>query len=171
MKKILLCLGIFSVALPAFAQSGWSRAGAALGGAAQSSQDAYDRGVSQAAEQAYLLESARGAKLEADRLEAENYWKQILTTDWKQFGLASDESTTVAAVYQLTNDQQAIIVRAQHQGLKATVMDAITAYKNYNYQLADQLMVAGEILARTQNQKASTTSDAPQTTQVPLGNK
>ena len=152
---------MLAATLPAVAQSGWSQAGTALGSTPQSSQDAYNRGVMQGAEQAYLLESARGAKLEADRLEAENTWKSTLATVWVALGLSKEEATSVASTYQLTNDQEAILVRVQHQELKTTVADAMAAYKSYNYQLANQLLVASYIVLQSQKSNTSGTAEQP----------
>jgi hypothetical protein len=126
-------------------QSGWSRLGSSLGGMRQSQSDAYQQGINQGAEQAYMLESARAAHLENERFEAEQNWKSKLASLWQGSGLPPSEAASVAASFQLTNDLTPILERVKRQGMQQTVTDIWAAYHNYNYQLANELMVAAMI--------------------------
>lgn len=151
MKLIVITTIAVLAAGPCIAQeSGWSRAGAALGSMNQTSQDAYNRGVIQREQQEYMLESARHARLENQRIEVEATWKDRIAHTWQAMGLSQQEAISVASVYQLTGEQNAILLRVRAQGLQQSVNDALSAYKAYHYQLADQLIVASMAFALEQ---------------------
>ena len=152
MKLTMIAALLISAAFPSFAQSGWSRLGEALGSTQQSRQDAYNRGAMQGLEQAYLIESVRAARRENDHIEAEAALQDALVSDWQKAGLSEQEAIAVAKVYRLTNEQDAIIIRARKEGAKATFEQAAAAYRAFNYQLANELVIAGKIVASSQGE-------------------
>lgn len=155
MKRTTIFVMLFFSASPLLAQDGWSHAGAAIGGAHHSRQDAYNRGVIQGAQTAYLIESAKSARMQADILESQQKWRSLLASAWLAGGLDSDEAGAVASVYRVTNEQGAINIRVQHRGADGAVQDAWNAYRSYNYQLANQLLVGVQILLQNRDMGAS----------------
>ncbi|MEO8777059.1 MAG: hypothetical protein ABI389_00125, partial [Rhodanobacter sp.] len=78
MKKAILCAVLLAPVIPAFAQNGWSKAGAALGNLQQSKQAAYNQGVLQGEQQRAMLEAARAARLDSEQLEEQAQLRSVL---------------------------------------------------------------------------------------------
>jgi len=141
---ILLALAAPSVA---WAQDGYRRAGAALGQAIfGSSQEAYDREY----ERRILLEGARQdairARQEADAAELQVKAVQRLQSIWMQLGLPDEEARSVASAFTWDAQMEAIRQRAGREGYEATMDAGIKAYRDYQYPLANQLVLAAYLL-------------------------
>lgn len=160
MKNVIVATVCVAFSFSVYAQdNGWARVGAALDGLQQSRQDAYRRGVNEAATRAYLIESARGAHLENERLEAQMRWRIFLASMWSRIGLSQEEATAVASVYVLDNQQVAVNVRAAHERIDDLAKETWAAYRNYNYQLANQLLIAAQLSLTSTNSPTKTQSD------------
>jgi hypothetical protein len=136
------------VAAPtASAQESYRRAGSALGEAIfGSSQDAYDREY----ERRILLEGARQdairARQQADAAELQVKAIQRLQSIWSQLGLPDDEARSVASSFVWDAQMEAIRQRAARDGYQATMDAGIKAYRDYQYPLANQLVLAAYLL-------------------------
>jgi hypothetical protein len=145
---LLLLLAPFAVS----AQTGWQRLGQSLGGTGQSRHDAYTQGVIQPLEMEQALSDARAAR-DAEQISAiERTWRTRLVDLWLKAGLSPSEARNVALAYRLTNAQIPILQRASKDGIEPTANAAWKAYGEYNYLLANQLLVAGMILQDRANQ-------------------
>lgn len=142
-----LILVALAAASPAGAQESYRRAGAALGDAIfGSSQDAYDREY----ERRILLEGARQdairARQQADAAELQVKAIQRLQSIWSQLGLPDDEARSVASSFVWDAQMEAIRQRAARDGYQATMDAGIRAYQDYQYPLANQLVLAAYLL-------------------------
>lgn len=131
----------------ASAQDGYKRAGAALGQAIfGSGQEAYDREY----ERRILLEGARQdairARQQADAAELQVKAIQRLQSIWAQLGLPDDEAQSVASSFVWDAQMEAIRQRAARDGYQATMDAGIRAYRDYQYPLANQLVLAAYLL-------------------------
>lgn len=68
--------------------------------------------------------------------------RDFLAAVWQHLGLPEGEARAVADVYEPGRDQVAINARAHRDGTAATMDRAKAAYRDYQYQLANQLIVA-----------------------------
>lgn len=133
-------------ALPfgAAAQEG-SRAGAGLGrmlfGNPASAERAFEEGALQGAIMRQQVDEARAANAEARRVEQDNAIRSALAKTWVKAGFAEGEAAAMASAYQYQPVEQAIVARAKRDGSKATIEAIRAAYANYNYLLADQLLI------------------------------
>lgn len=57
-------------------------------------------------------------------------------------GSRPGEAASLASAYRLTAEQFPMNERAKREGEKSTIDAAIRAYREYNYLLANQLMIA-----------------------------
>lgn len=142
-----LILVALAAAPAAAAQESYRRAGAALGEAIfGSSQDAYDREY----ERRILLEGARQdairARQQADAAELQVKAVQRLQSIWSQLGLPNDEARSVASSFVWDAQMEAIRQRAARDGYQATMDAGIKAYRDYQYPLANQLLLAAYLL-------------------------
>jgi transcription initiation factor TFIIIB Brf1 subunit/transcription initiation factor TFIIB len=97
-------------------------------------------------QQAIEAETARieaeNRRFDARMIEAENTARADLEAMWSALGLPQSEARNMAAAFRLAPEQLAINDRALRDGSQATTAAAITAYKNYQYLLANQLLIA-----------------------------
>jgi hypothetical protein len=70
-----------------------------------------------------------------------------LTATWQQAGLSYEEAASIAAVFDVEQDQPAINERARREGVDKTVGSALSAYSSHQYLLANKLLVAAGIVA------------------------
>ena len=130
----------FASIASAQSNDGWRKLGEALGGGAS---DARHRGQMRALrDQAQILE-LRSLQYEEQRRGAEKYWRSRLQAVWLGYGLPAYEAQTLANSYALDFDKQmAVGARVKREGWQQGAQSAVEAYKAYNLQLANELLVA-----------------------------
>ena len=138
--------------------NGAARFGAILGGAQQNRDAAFYRGMQEGIARRQAEEAARTAQNDARAAEQETKlhaleerWQGVLADDWKTFGLGAPEAESIAKGYKMDESQIAITERVKRDGWKGAIKDAVTAYKAYNYQLANQLLVAATVVNQQQD--------------------
>lgn len=126
--------------------SGARNAGAALGeilfGGKRRSQAAYEDEKRRIMEPRLAQQRAAADQAEAELAAVEEETRGNLEDIWQALGLDAEESKAVASAYKLDESQAAINARAKREGWESARDAAIRAYKDYNYQLANQLLVA-----------------------------
>ena len=164
MKTVFLA-GMFAVAMvatPVSAQdNAGSRAGQQIGQAlfgATPNDDAYTRGMAEGAMARQAMENAARDR----RAEADAYTQDALVKTWQRAGFSDKEAYAIAGAYRYDPSEEAIIERARRDGSAATFAAVANAYKNYNYLLANQLLI-GALLARKAEREASATQGVPST--------
>jgi hypothetical protein len=142
----LACLLLLTgaVCAPASAQNGQV---VALAGVDRDA--AYREGQQQRADPELARANAELARATADlaRTEEENRrtderFRTTLASHWERAGLSPDEARSVAAAWQWTGQEDAIMDSVRRDGLEATARDIGVAYRAYNYLLANQLLLA-----------------------------
>jgi len=110
---------------------------------------AYREGQQQRADPELARANAELARATADlaRTEEENRrtderFRTTLASHWERVGLSPDEARSVAAAWQWTGQEDAIMDSVRRDGLEATARDIGVAYRAYNYLLANQLLLA-----------------------------
>ncbi|MGE7136006.1 hypothetical protein ACQKIE_00035 [Luteibacter sp. NPDC031894] len=104
------------------------------------------QGALQEAELQNAILSARANRAELQAIEAQAWWQDTLSKIWVASGLDGSEATHLAASYRISAEQAPILDRARRDGVETTIQAAHKAYQEYNYQLANQLMVAAYIV-------------------------
>ncbi|MGA0588839.1 hypothetical protein ACO2Q2_17200 [Dyella sp. KRB-257] len=154
----------FVLSAASHAQSnGWSRLGAALGGQGKmDAQEAYRRAYMQGLETRALTEELKNDRLQNDLAERQADLQEEVYKTWLSAGLSNQEALALANAYRLQPTLSAIIIRARREGAKSTFEHAVQAYQNYNYQLADELVIAGNVALRESPQvPAASASSGP----------
>jgi hypothetical protein len=138
-----------AVCTPASAQNG-QVAGNRVDALAGVDRDAaYREGQQQRADLELARANVELARATADlaRTEEENRrtderFRTALASEWESVGLSPDEARSVAAEWQWTGQEETMMDSIRRNGLEATVHDIGTAYRAYNYLLANQLLLA-----------------------------
>lgn len=147
MFRRLFCASIslwLCASTPAMAQdySGFSDAAAALMGRKERADEVYrDRLFENLATYA-AMERARSARDEAVVAEIQAGAQIQLKQYWMEIGLSEEQASTTAASYEFKAEQLAHNMRAMQDGVGPTVRAAVAAYRERNYQLANQLLLA-----------------------------
>jgi len=147
----LACLLLLTgaVCTPASAQNGQvvGNAVETLAGVDRNAE--YREGQPQRADLELARANAELARATADlaRTEEENRrtderFRTTLASHWERAGLSPDEARSVAAAWQFTGQEDAIIDSVRRNGLDATARDIGAAYRAYNDLLANQLLLA-----------------------------
>jgi hypothetical protein len=82
------------------------------------------------------------ARTEEENRRTDEGFRTALASHWERLGLSPDEARSVAAAWQWTGQEEAIMDSIRRNGLEATTRDIGTAYRAHNYLLADQLLLA-----------------------------
>jgi hypothetical protein len=103
--------------------------------------------------------TAELARTEEENRRTDERFRTALASHWEHAGLSSDEARSVAAAWQWTGQEDAIMDGVRRNGLDATARDIGTAYRASNYLLANQLLLAylivyGEVSAAKAAQPA-----------------
>lgn len=148
-------LSAYMIAMPVCAQDNSAmRAGQQIGRAlfgAPPNDDAYYRGMADGALTRQAMEAAARERSE----EADAATREALARTWRRAGLSENEAYAVAAAYRYDPAEEAIIERAKREGSALTYTAVANAYKNYNYLLANQLLI-GALLAQRAERQAAT---------------
>lgn len=157
MKLVLLPLlasALTAFPLSASAQSAAYEAGRRLGESlARGSDEAYQRGLERQLDTEIARLNARNAYLEEQIRGIQEGWKPILEKTWIGLGVPQDEAKSIASTFKLEDAQIAINERVNNQGWRSGIDAAIQAYRRFDYQLGNQLLVAAN-LAMTSELKA-----------------
>lgn len=146
MKIILFAACVAIVApLAANAQgySGFRALGEMLGGRKARDEAVYQEAYGKQMELQTAKYEAEAAYYRRLNQEADMRTRADLGKIWVQFGLSESEAASVASTYVFEESQPAINERAAREGWEPTVAAAVRAYKEYQYPLANQLLVAG----------------------------
>lgn len=143
MKWIVIALCVLAPVSAACQDNSGARLGSSIGHMLFDRNDdrAYYEGLAQGALVRQQMESAAAANAEADRIEKDNVIRSALAKAWVKAGFAEGEAAAIASAYQYQPVEQAIVARAKRDGSKATIEAIRAAYANYNYLLADQLLI------------------------------
>ena len=87
-------------------------------------------------------ETAELARIQEENGRMDERFRTALESQWERAGLSPDEARSVAAAWQWTGQEVAIMDSIRRKGLDATVRDIGTAYRASNDLLADQLLLA-----------------------------
>jgi hypothetical protein len=122
---------------------GWGQLGEMMaGGLRRDEQRAYEEQLRRNYETMADIERIRAAESERDLLRVQDETRQVLAGLWVQAGIPASEAASVAAAFTLNEQQAAFNARALREGPKATLDAALRAYNDYQYLMANQLMVA-----------------------------
>ncbi len=147
-----LILVVLAVSPSASAQEVYRRAGATLGEAIFGrSQERYDREYERRIQLESALQGAILARQQADAAELHRKAVHTLHSIWAQLGLPDDEARSVASSFEWDAQMDAIRQRAARDGYKATMDAGIRAYREYQYPLANQLVLAAYLLPAEAN--------------------
>jgi hypothetical protein len=126
----------------------------ALGSAIAHGQNARQQQQYQRAQEEAAAAARRDElRHEYEEREQVNALRTALASEWKGFGLADDEAAAVANVYTYQFEQQdAVEKRIMREGWKSGVEQALAAYKAYNYQLANTLLLASRMALHEEQQ-------------------
>jgi len=140
-KPTLLVLLLLPTVALAQAGDGWSKFGEVLGGGTRRS-DAYEEGRRQQAEYSATIEEARQHQLEAESRDTNERIRANLRQSWERAGLTAAQASSIASTYKWTESQTAIIDGVRSRGAATAIEPMRTALRDYNYPLANQLMIA-----------------------------
>ena len=99
--------------------------------------------------------TAELARTEEENRRTDEGFRTALASHWERLGLSPDEARSVAAAWQWTGQEEAIMDSIRRNGLEATTRDIGTAYRDHNYLLADQLLLAYLIVRSEGGAKAA----------------
>lgn len=128
-------------------ESGWKKLGSVLGGGADR-EGAYMDGMRQQAETEALIAETRTLRLEAEGKAVNQRIQSQLILRWQQVGLAPDQATAIASTYEFNSVQAAIIADLRVRGADSAINPIRKALDDYNYLLANQLLIAFVIITR-----------------------
>ena len=155
---------------------GAARLGEVLGGARQSRDAAFSRGMMEGIARRQAEEAARAAQADAGIAEEnaklhalEARWQTTLIEDWKMLGLDALEAESIGKSYNMDESQIAITQRVKRDGWDGAIRDAVAAYKAYNYQLANQLLVAAAVAHRKEHPETPAKTDDKPKSENPIG--
>ncbi len=86
--------------------------------------------------------TAELARTEEENRRTDERFRTILASHWERAGLSPDEARSVAAAWQWTGQEDAMMDSVRRNGLEATARDIGAAYRAYNDLLANQLLLA-----------------------------
>jgi hypothetical protein len=86
--------------------------------------------------------TAELARTEEENRRTDEGFRTALASRWERAGLSPSEARSVAAAWQWTGQEDAIMDSVRRNGLEATASDIGTAYRADNYLLANQLLLA-----------------------------
>lgn len=134
-------------------QNGWAKLGQAVGGS--QTDEAFQRGMMRGLRLQNALNEAREAEREAQRLRVQENWRRSLEGLWSK-GLPAAEAASVAATYQFNYEKQlAVGERIQREGWQTGVDAAWKAYHDYDYQRANEILVATILVKELADKRAS----------------
>lgn len=140
--RLILLFGVAATA-PVWAQSRAYQDGQALGETlTRRAQGGYDQAMQVEASRQGALRARQDADLSDLNLKAFSRLHSI----WLQLGLPDDEARSVAATFQWDAQMNAIRQRAARDGYAATMDAGLKAYRDYQYPLANQLLLAAYLL-------------------------
>ena len=82
------------------------------------------------------------ARTEEENRRTDERFRTTLASHWEGAGLSPDEARSVAAAWQWTGQEDALIDSVRRNGLEATARDIGVAYRADHYLLANQLLLA-----------------------------
>lgn len=163
-KKLQFSVLVLGASLAqASAQDNAARRGAeTLGRAiAGRNHDAYYDQLNRVAEAELALSSALLAKSEAvlakqqaDAAEQDLKIMQMMKVLWMKQGLPENEATAIAYTFEWTAEFDAMLARARNVDTKTMADAARSAYKEYRYTQANQLLCAAYLAAAERNMKS-----------------
>lgn len=168
-KKVLAIVAC--VLLPALGvaqdKSGWEKLGSALGGGVDR-EGAYLDGMRQQAETEALIAETRKLQLEAEGKARNQRIQSQLVLHWQQVGLAPDQAEAIASTYEFSSVQTAIIADIRVRGADSAINPIRKALDEYNYVLANQLLIAFVIIAKEERTaEASSRAEMAPLAEVP----
>lgn len=173
MTRIILIMAIALLASPeAISQNrndGWGQLGEAIFGSKQREKEAYERGVRQALAREQLMADAIQARQDAEIVRIENAARERLTKFWAASGLSEQEASSIASEFRIEIKQISISARAQREGIEKTLVKAFRAYENYDYLLANQLLIAAERITGVTPEQLSAAGQAVQIEKTRIG--
>jgi hypothetical protein len=104
--------------------------------------------------------TAELARTEEEDRRTDERFRSALASEWELLGLSPDEARSVAAAWQWTGQEEAIMDSIRRNGLDATVRDIGTAYRAYNDLLANQLLLA-YLIVRSEASAAKAAQPTP----------
>ncbi|HVS22520.1 MAG TPA: hypothetical protein VMU03_02250 [Gammaproteobacteria bacterium] len=104
--------------------------------------------------------TAELARTEEENRRTDERFRTALASHWERAGLSPDEARSVAAAWQWTGQEDAIMDSVSRNGLEATARDIGTAYRAFNYLLANQLLLA-YLVVRSEVSAAKTAQPTP----------
>ena len=163
------CMLLFTgaVCTPASAQNGQVVGNLVDAVAGVDRDAAYGEGQRQSADLELARANAELARATAElaRTEEENRrtdegFRTALASHWEGAGLSPDEARSVAAAWQWTGQEDAIMDSVRRSGLETTASDIGTAYRADNYLLANQLLLA-YLIVRSEASAAKAAQPTP----------
>lgn len=130
----------------------------AIASTAQAQDRAYLDGLTQGAIVQERMAHARQMEAEAQLLEHTRTTQAQLAQWMIHAGRDPAEAKAIALAYRITPDEPAIVARARRDGSQATARAINKACGDYNYLLADQLMLG---LAMALRDEAAERAQAP----------
>lgn len=132
--------------------SGWEQLGKTLG---SSSENAYEQGYLEG-----LQRETDRLNREADQSEAElrahvEQVRAALTMTWEKAGFSQYDAEALAAAYELTIAERAVVAGVRRKGSVQAGPDIRAALDANNYLLANQLLLGVLIVAREEQQAAT----------------
>lgn len=103
------------------------------------------RSAQQGAAMRAIDDRRRAEQAQADAEARAMAVKRVIASEWHGLGLDENEAWAAANVYEWTPAQDAINERIKREGWESGLRQAQAAYKAFNYQLADQLIIATKL--------------------------
>lgn len=170
MKSIFLFATLLTLPTAVLSQEGYDgfkRAGEAFSGNSQN--EAYRQGAEQALRREIAIQQAIEARQNADLSKIETEARERITKFWLLIGLPEKEATGVSSEFRLQSQQIPINERAQRDGFEKTIIRALKAYSDYDYLLANQLLVAADRISGTTPEQLSAAQKAIEVEKVRIG--
>jgi hypothetical protein len=172
MIRLLMFVAALTIPAFGFAQNnndGWNQLGAALAGSKERERNAYNEGARQAVERENAISNAMQARAQAEIIRMENSARERLKTFWMSTGLTEQEAISVASEFRIEEKQISINIRAQRDGIEKTLVRALRAYENYDYLLANQMLIGAERIAGTTPDQLSAAQKAVEAEKARIG--
>ncbi|MBX3713262.1 MAG: hypothetical protein KF800_14980 [Lysobacter sp.] len=172
MIRLPMLLVALSTPISGLAQNeydGARRLGEAIFGAEERKRHAYNEGLRQAAERENAISNAMEARARAEIIRMENAARERLKTFWMSTGLTEQEAISVASEFRIEEKQISINIRAQRDGIEKTLVRALRAYENYDYLLANQMLIGAERIAGTTPEQLSAAQKAVEAEKARIG--
>ena len=170
MKRIFLLFILLAAPMAVLSQDGYEgfrEAGKALFGGNQ--DEAYRQGIERALRREIAGQQLIAAQQDAEISKIETTARARIAKFWVFTGLSGEEAASVSSEFRLQSRQISINARAQRDGIEKTLVRALRAYSDYDYLLANQLLIAAERISGTTPEQLSSAQKAVEVEKERIG--